>query len=107
MDWEFVKQQSIIVDIKHARRIPPEQKCKIIDADKRVMKKLKVNKLSINKQPGICVTPSLYTSNVEAKMFKEEDYGASQVKRRVSSKRNASGFPSTCAIFLNRVFCCI
>ena len=95
MDWEFVKQQSLIVDIKHARRIPPEHKCKIIDADKRVMKKLKVNKLSINKQPGICVTPSLYTSNVGAKMFNEEDFEASQVERTATSKRNASNSPSS------------
>ena len=27
-------------------------------------------------------------------MFKQEDSGASQVKRKASSKRNASGFPS-------------
>ena len=69
VDWEFVKQQSRIVNIKHARRIPSQQKCKIIDADERVIKNLRVNKLSINKQPGVCVKPSLSTSNVEAKMF--------------------------------------
>ena len=56
---------------------------------------MKVKKLSIRKQPGICVIPSLDTCNVEAKMFKEEAFGASQVKRRTSSKRNASGFPSS------------
>ena len=95
MDWEFVKQQSRIVDIKHARRIPLQQKCKINDADERVMKNLRVNKLSINKQPGVSVKPSLSTSNVGAKMFKEEDSGASQVKLRASSKRNASSFPSS------------
>ena len=94
VDWEFIEQQSRIVDIKHSRRLPSKVKCKIIDADKRVIKKLKVEKLSISKQPDICVKPSLYTSNVGAKMYKEEDFGASQVKRRASSKRNASGFPS-------------
>ena len=59
------------------------------------MKKLKVTKLSISKQPGICVTRSLYASNVEAKMFKEEDSGSSQVKCTASSKRNTSDFPSS------------
>ena len=95
MDWEFVNQQSRIVDIKHARRFSSEQNCKIIDADERVMKKLRVKKLSINKQPGVCVKPSLCTVNVEAKMFKEEVSGASQVKRTASSKINASSFPSS------------
>ena len=95
VDWDFVEQQSRIVDIRHSRRFPSKDKCKIIDADKKVVKKLKVKKLSISKQPSICVTPSLYTSNVEAKMFKQEDSGVSQVKRRASSKRNASGFPSS------------
>ena len=95
MDWDFVEQQSRIVDIRHSRRFPSKDKCKIIDADKKVVKKLKVKKLSISKQPSICVTPSLYTSNVEAKMFKQEDSGVSQVERRASSKRNASGFPSS------------
>ena len=95
MDWEFLEQQSRIVNIKHSRRLPSKVKCKIIDADKRVIKKLKVKKLSITKQPDICVTPSLYTSNVGAKMYKEEDSGASQVKLRASSKRNASSFPSS------------
>ena len=93
VDWEFVEQQSRIVDIKRARRIPSEQKCKIIDADKRVMKKLRVKKLSINKHPGLCVKPSLDTSNVRGKMFNENAV-ASQVTRNASSKRNASGFPS-------------
>ena len=95
MDWEFVKQQSRIVDIKHARRIPSQQKCKTIDADKRVMKKLRVNKLSIYKQLGVCVKPSLSTSNVGAKMFNKRNAGVSQVKRKASSKRNASGIPSS------------
>ena len=95
MDWEFMEQQSRIVDIKHARRFPSEKKCKINDADERVMKKLRVNKLSINKQPGVCVKSSLCTSNVEARMFNEKNVGASQVKRKASSKRNASGFPSS------------
>ena len=95
MDWDFVKQQSRIVDIKHARRIPSQQKCKIIDADERVMKKLRVNKLSIYKQPGVCVKPSLFTSNVEAKMFNKRNAGVSQVKLKASSKRNASGIPSS------------
>ena len=95
VDWDFDEQQSRIVDIKHSRRFPSEEKCKIIDADKRVMKKLKVEKLSISKQPGICVTPGLYTLNVEAKMFKEKDSEASQVKRIASSKRNSVGFPSS------------
>ena len=95
VDWDFVEQQSRIVDIKHSRRLPSKEKCSIIDADERVVKKLKVNKLSISKQPGICVTPSLYTCNVEAKMFKEKDPGACQVKRTASSKRNVSGFPSS------------
>ena len=95
VDWDFVEQQSRIVDIKHARRFPSKEKFKIVDADKRVMKKLKVKKLSVSKQPGICITPSLYTSNVEAKMFNEEDSGASQVKCGASSKRNTSGFPSS------------
>ena len=94
MDWDFLEQQSRIVDIRRSRRFPSKEKCKIIDADKRVIKKLKVQKLSISKQPVICVKPSLYASTVEAKMFKEEDSGASQVKRKASSKRNASGFPS-------------
>ena len=94
MDWEFVKQQSRIVDIKHARRIPSEQECKIIDADKRVMKKLRVKKLSINKQPGICVKPSLDTSNVQGNMF-NENAEVSQVMSNASSKRNASGVPSS------------
>ena len=94
MDWEFVKQQSRIVDIKHARRLPSEQKCKIIDADERVMKKLRVNKLSIDKQPEICVKPSLDTSNVQGNMF-NENAEASQVTRNASSKSNASGFPSS------------
>ena len=95
MDWEFVKQQSRIVDIKHARRIPSQQKCKTIDAGKRVMKKLRVNKLSIYKQLGVCVKPSLSTSNVEAKMFNKRNAGVSQVKRKASSKRNASGITSS------------
>ena len=43
VDWDFDEQQSRIVDIKHSRRFPSEEKCKIIDADKRVMKKLKVD----------------------------------------------------------------
>ena len=59
VDWEFVKQQSRIVDIKHARRFPSKLKCKISDANERVIKKLKVKKLLIMKQRGICVTPSL------------------------------------------------
>ena len=91
--WIGIEQQSRIVDIKRARRIPSEQKCKIIDADKRVMKKLRVKKLSINKQPGLCVKPSLDTSNVRGKMFNENAV-ASQVTRNASSKRNAIGFPS-------------
>ena len=95
VDWEFVEQQSRIVDIKHARRFPSKSGCKISDANESVMKKLKVKKLSISKQPGICVTPSLNTSNVEAKLFKEEVSGVSQVKCRASSKKNASGFPSS------------
>ena len=94
MDWEFVKQQSRIADIKHTRRMPSTHKCKSIDADDRVMKKLIVNKLSIGKQPGLCVKPCLDTSNVEGKMF-NENAGASQVTRNASSKRNASGFPSS------------
>ena len=95
VDCNFLEQQSRIVDIKHSRRFPSKDKCKIIDADKRVVKKLKDKKLSIRKQPGICVIPSLDTCNVRAKMFKEEAFGASQVKRRTSSKRNASCFPSS------------
>ena len=95
VDWEFLEQQSRIADMKHSRRLPSKVKCKIIDADKRVIKKLKVTKLSINKQPDICVTPSLFTSNVGANMYKEEDSGASQAKLRASSKRNASSFPSS------------
>ena len=95
VDWDFVEQQSRIVDIKRSRRFPSKEKCKIIDADKRVIKKLKVQKLSISKQPVICVKPSLYASTVEAKMFKEKDSGASQVKRKASSKRNASRVPSS------------
>merc|ERR1712168_1484488 len=95
VDWEFVEQQSRIVDIKHARRFPSKEKFKINDADKRGMKKLKVTKLSISKQPGICITRSLYAPNVEAKMFKEEDSGSSQVKRIASSKRNTSDFRSS------------
>ena len=95
VDWKFIEQQSRIVDIKHSRRLPSKVKCKIIDADKRVIKKLKVKKLSITKQPDICVTPSLFTSNVGAKMYQEEDSGASQVKLRASSKRNAPSFPSS------------
>ena len=95
VDWEFIEQQSRIVDIKHSRRLPSKVKCKIIDADKRVIKKLKVEKLSISKQPDICVKPSLYTTNVGAEMYKEEDFGASQVKVRASSKRYASSFPSS------------
>ena len=94
VDWDFIEQQSRIIDIRHSRRFPSKEKCKIIDADKRVIKKLKVQKLSISKQPVICVKPSLYASTVEAKMFKEKDSRASQVKRKASSKRNASGFPS-------------
>ena len=94
MDWEFVKQQSRIVDIKHACGIPSDQKCKIIDADERLMKKLRVKKLSINKQPGICVKPSLDTSNVQGNMF-NENAEVSQVMRNASSKRNASGVPSS------------
>ena len=66
---------SLIVDIRRSRRFPSKDKCKIINADKRVIKKLKVQKLSISKQPVICVKPSLYASTVEAKMFKEEDSG--------------------------------
>ena len=95
VDWDFVEQQSRIVDIKHSRRFSSKEKFKNVDADKRVMKKLKVTKLSISKQPGICVTRSLYASNVEAKMFKEEDSGSSQVKCTASSKRNTSDFPSS------------
>ena len=95
VDWDFVEQQSRIVEIRRSRRFPLKEKCKIIDADKRVIKKLKVQKLSISKQPVICVKPSLYTSTVEAKMFKQEESGASQVKLRASSKRNASTFSST------------
>ena len=53
VDWDFVQQQSTIVDIRQSRRFPSKEKCKIIDADKRVIKKLKVKKLSICKQPGI------------------------------------------------------
>ena len=78
VDWDFLEQQSRIVDIRRSRRFPSKLKCKIIDADKRVIKKLKVQKLSISKQPVICVKPSLYASTVEAKMFKEKDSGASQ-----------------------------
>ena len=95
VDWDFLEQQSRIVDINHSRRLPSKVKCKILDADKRVIKKLKVEKLSISKQPDICVKPSLYSSNVGAKMYKEEDSGASPVKLRASSKRNASTFPSS------------
>ena len=80
VDWDFVEQQSRIVEIRRSRRFPPKEKCKIIDADKKVIKKLKVQKLSIRKQPVISVKPSLYRSTVEAKMFKQEDSGASQVK---------------------------
>ena len=95
MDRDFLEQQSRIVYIRRSRRFPSKEKCKIVNADKRVIKELKVQKLSISKQPVICVKPSLYASTVEAKMFKEEDSGASQVKRKASSKRNASGFPSS------------
>ena len=59
------------------------------------MKKLRVNKLSIYKQLGVCVKPSLSTSNVEAKMFNKRNAGVSQVKRKASSKRNASGIRSS------------
>ena len=79
VDCNFVEQQSRIVDIKHARRIPSEQKCKIIDADERVMKKLRVKKLSIDKQPEICVKPSLDTSNVQGNMFNENAEASSSV----------------------------
>ena len=44
VDWDFVEQQSRIVDIKHSRRLPSKEKCSIIDADKRVVKKLKRGK---------------------------------------------------------------
>ena len=94
VDWDFIEQQSRIVDIRRSRRFPSKVKCKSIDADKRVIKKLKVQKLSISKQPVICVKPSLYSATVEAKLFKEKDSVASQVKRKASSKRIASGFPS-------------
>ena len=94
VDWGFLEQQSRIVDFRRSRRFPSKDKCKSIDADKRVIKKLKVQKLSISKQPVICVKPCLYTATVEAKLFKEKDSVASQVKRKASSKRNASGFPS-------------
>ena len=42
MDWEYLEQQSRIVDIKDYCRLPSKVKCKIIDADKKVIKKLKV-----------------------------------------------------------------
>ena len=92
VDWEFVEQQSRIVDIKHALRFPSKPECKISDANERVMKKLKVKKLSISKQPSICVTPSLYSSDLEAKMYNKEDSGTSQVERRASSKKILQAF---------------
>ena len=58
------------------------------------MKKLRAKKLSINKQPGVCVKPSLDTFNVQGNMF-NENAEASQVTRNASSKSNASGFPSS------------
>ena len=42
VDWDFVEHQTRIVDIRHSRQFPSKEKCKIIDADKRVIKKLKV-----------------------------------------------------------------
>ena len=30
VDWDFVEQQSRIVDIKHSRRLPSKEKCSII-----------------------------------------------------------------------------
>ena len=33
VDWDFVEQQSRIVDIRHSRRFPSKEKCKIIDVD--------------------------------------------------------------------------
>ena len=95
VDWKFIEQQSRIVDIKQSRRFPSKNKCKTIDEKNRLIKKLKVNKLSITKQPVIFVKPTLVTSNVEAKMFKEKDKGVAQMKRTASSKRNALSFPSS------------
>ena len=95
VDWNFVKQQSRIAEIKHSRRVSSKQKCKIIDADDRMMKKLKVKKLLIHKQPVVCVKPCASASNVEDKMFNDKSARASQVKRKASSKRNALGMPSS------------
>ena len=60
------------------------QQCKINDIGDRLKKKLKVQRLSIYKQPGICVKSSPYTFSAGAKMFNEEDAEASQVTRRAS-----------------------
>ena len=97
VDWHYVETQWKILDMKRARRrrSSPKQKCKMNDAQDRPIKNLKVSNLTIDKQPALCVKPRLPKIIGKAILFNQKRAGASQVKLRVSSTRNASSFPSS------------
>ena len=86
VDWGFLERKLKIIEIMRSKRrqIIAKQKCKINDAEKRPIRKFKVNNLNIHQQPGICVNPRLTVANGEEKMFKNF-VRKFQVKRRASS----------------------
>ena len=61
VDWELMDKRDKIADIKHARRTTSKQKCKINDAQERVINNFKLKSLKIDKQPELSVNPRLCT----------------------------------------------
>ena len=97
VDWDYVETKLKIIDIMRSKRhqIVSKPKCKINDAEKRPIRKLKVNNFKIHKQPGICVNPRLTESYGEEKMFKNIAK-KSKVKRKASSQ--ITGGTPNCSI---------
>ena len=97
VDWDYVETKLKIIDIMRSKRhqIVSKQKCKINDAEKRPIRKLKVNNFKIHKQPGVCVNPRLTESYGEEKMFKNIA-NKSKVKRKASSQ--ITGGTPNCSI---------
>ena len=97
VDWEYVETKMKIIDIMRSKRhqMVSKTKCKINDAEKRPIRKFKLNKFKIHQQPGICVNPRLTKPNCEEKKFKNI-VRKSQVKRKASSQ--ITGGNSNCFI---------
>ena len=72
VDWEYVETKMKIIDIMRSKRhqMVSKTKCKINDAEKRPIRKFKLNKFKIHQQPGICVNPRLTKPNCEEKSLK-------------------------------------